>query len=477
MASAGGGLEQSSASSKRHHSGDVGDRSLIGGRGVIFPGSHCSGLAYCLEATVLFLLEPAMMREPQLFGLPARRGRWALIPLGILVLLCLGSVYSWTIFRTPVQQTFQSSATESLLPFTVLLTVFSVFMPITGFAIDRFGPRRLMAIGAVLTGLGYILSGFAGNIAEIVISYGFIAGMGVGIVYGVPLSVIARWFPDHKGLAVGSTVVGFGLSPLITAPIASVMITLNNPDGWRETIIAFGFAASIIVVAIATSFQAPPEGWLGAAKPPVLPSSEPPSAGSAVSLLHTLTFWGLWLCFTIGTFVGLAAIGIAAQVAQEAIGLDAVGIAWNVSLFAIFNGLGRPLFGWLADRFTPRHAATCSFVVFLIGSLIMLGTSEGSALGYRIAFCMITLAFGGWLAIAPTSTLMLFRSVDYAKNYGIVFTAYGMGALLGTLAAGSARDLFNSYSEFFGVTAVLAMVGIVLAVFTLKPISGQSIRP
>lgn len=113
-------------------------------------------------------------------------------------------------------------------------------------------------------------------------------------------------------------------------------------------------------------------------------------------------------------------------------------------------------------------AAIVCYVLLIIASLIMLGTGEGAAFSYRLAFCLITLSFGGWLAIAPTSTLILFRSEDYAKNYGIVFTAFGMGALVGTLAAGRIRDLFGSYTHFFYVTAALAAIGIVVAVFSLK---------
>jgi OFA family oxalate/formate antiporter-like MFS transporter len=407
------------------------------------------------------------MNEIKVLGLSAEKGRWLLIPLGIIVLLCLGTAYSWTIFRTPVQQTFQSSATDSLLPFTVLLVVFSILMPITGFYIGRFGPRRIVAVGAIIMGIGYILSGFANSIPAIVLTYGVIAGAGVGMVYGVPLAVVARWFPDKKGIAVGTTVIGFGLSPLITAPLANEMIKANSPDGWRNTLIIFGIVFTLIMLAIATTLKYPPEGWLPASwTPAVNTSGLPPTRG--VPMLRTSTFWGLWLCFTIGTFAGLAAIGIARQVAEEVVKLDKAGIAWNVSLFAVFNGLGRPLFGWIADRFTSRYAAIAAFVLLLIASLIMVGTGEGAAFSYRFAFCLITLAFGGWLAIAPTSTLLLFRTEDYAKNYGIVFTAFGMGALLGTLTAGQVRDIFGSYSHFFYVTAALAIVGIVLAVFMLK---------
>ncbi|MCU0538173.1 MAG: MFS transporter, partial [Hydrococcus sp. Prado102] len=154
--------------------------------------------------------------------------------------------------------------------------------------------------------------------------------------------------------------------------------------------------------------------------------------------------------------------------AQEIIKLDAATAAMSVSLFAAFNGAGRPFFGWLVDRTSPKLAAIVSYTLIIIGSIMMLSASEGQIVTYLVAFSLFTFSLGGWLAIAPTATLTFFRSEDYAKNYGIVYTAYGIGALGGTLLAGSIRDLFGSYTNFFYPTGGLAMLGIVLAVFMLK---------
>lgn len=233
----------------------------------------------------------------RLFGLPAEKGRWFLIPLGSIILLCLGTVYSWSIFRKPLEDLFGISATQSLLPFTFLLVLYALLMP---------------------------------------------------------------------------------------------------------------------------------------------------------------------------TFVGLSAIGISSPVAQEIIKLDATTAAITVSLFAVFNGSGRPIFGWLTDRLQPKGAATISYVLILIASILMLNASEGQALTYLVAFSLFWLCLGGWLAIAPTATLNLFEPEDYAKNYGIVFTAYGAGALLGTLATGQLRDLFGSYTYAFYPTAILAIIGIIIAQLKLQ---------
>lgn len=403
------------------------------------------------------------MNETKVFGMPAEKGRWLFVPLGITVLLCLGTVYSWSIFRKPLEKQLNIGATDSLLPFTVLLVVFAILMPITGFFIDRYGSRTVTAVGGVVTGIGYILSAFAPNITVLVLTYGVIAGAGVGIAYGVPLAVAAKWFPDKKGLAVGLTVIGFGLSPLITAPIAKYLIdTYQIP----QTFLILGIAFTVIILAISTALKMPPTGWTPAG---FAAARSGTGVNSQIApMMKSPAFYGLWVCYTIGTLVGLGAIGISSPVAQEIIKLDAGTAAATVSLFAIFNGMGRPMFGWITDRFKPKYAAIANYILILIASIMMTQAGEGQVATYIIAFCLFWLSLGGWLAIAPTATLTLFDPTDYAKNYGIVYTAYGVGAFFGTIAAGKIRDTFGSYTNAFYITAILAVVGIITAVFALK---------
>ncbi len=401
-------------------------------------------------------------KRVQLFGLPAEQGRWFYLFLGLLVLLCLGTVYSWSIFRKPLESLFDISATQSLLPFTVLLVVNAILMPITGFYINKLGVRIVMAIGGIVMGTGYILAYFANNITNLILTYGIVAGAGVGITYGVPLVVCAKWFPDHKGLAVGLTVIGFGLSPLITAPLAKILISTY---GVLFTFVILGVIFTGIILAVSSTLKVPPKTWIPLGYSP--PETSKLTISKETEMLKSKSFYSLWSCYTIGTFVGLSAIGISSPVAQEIIKLDATTAAMTISIFAIFNGVGRPLFGWLTDKFQPKGAAITSYILILIGSIIMIYASEGQIISYIIAFSLFWLSLGGWLAIAPTATLTFFDPDHYAKNYGIVFTAYGVGALFGTLVAGQLRDLFGSYTLTFYGMAGLAIAGIILAELTL----------
>lgn len=398
-----------------------------------------------------------------ILGRSADQGRWLLIPLGMSILLCLGSVYSWSIFRTPLENELGISASESLLPYTFVLVFYAALMPIAGFYIPRIGTRVITAVGGIIVGLGYILSSFATHVGMLVFTYGVIAGTGVGITYGVPMVVVSRWFPDKKGLAVGLTIIGFGLSPLITAPLANHLISVYTV---RPTLRILGIAFTAIILAISLTMKLPPKGWhprqTVEASASILTSSYPKN------LLKSRSFYGLWICYAIATLVGLSAIGISSAVGEEIINVNPTVAARSVALFALFNGVSRPLFGWLADRFKPHYIAILSYVLILIACVLMVNAETGQVSTYLIAFCLFWFCLGGWLAMAPTITLGFFNPDQYAQNYGIIFTAYGVGALIGTLVTGHIRDLFGTYTYVFYPMAFLAIVGIIVACLLLK---------
>ncbi|GAB4548191.1 MAG: OFA family MFS transporter [Pleurocapsa sp.] len=403
-------------------------------------------------------------QHSKLFGLPAEQGRWLLIILGMLLLLCLGTVYSWSIFRKPLETLLNIGATESLLPYSFVLLFYSALMPVTGFYLDRVGVRRVTIVGGIILGIGYILSSFATNIATLILTYGVLVGTGVGMTYGIPMVVAARWFPDKKGLAVGLTIVGFGLSPVVTAPLAKALI---DRYGVQQSFLILGVAFTIIILSIATMLKLPPQGWQPHGWQMIRKDRLNHNLHQS-HLFQNRSFYGLWICYGIGTLVGLTAIGISSPVAQEIIKMNPTLAASSVSLFALFNGLSRPLFGWLTDRFQPRYVAVASYILILIATILMIDAQEGQIGVYLTAFCLFWFCLGGWLALAPTATLTLFNPDNYAQNYGIVFTAYGVGALLGTLSAGRIRDIFGSYTYAFYPMALLAAIGIIVAIATMK---------
>jgi MFS transporter, OFA family, oxalate/formate antiporter len=492
-----------------------------------------------------------MAASTNVFGMPAEKGRWLFVVIGLLMNLCLGSVYSYGVFKPHVEFEFNKkraeqaglavanidkdllkgiftlkkeaaekfyasaktikaeqvaeifklkpdvekdkvkienftkaiptiadkdlellkglkkvSSLEGNLPFMLFLAFFSLLMFFGGKIMEKLGPKKLALTGGIIVGLGWGLSFFAQNIYMLMLTYGVIAGSGVGLAYGCPVSLGARWFPDKKGLAVGLMLAGFGGSALLTANIAGALIP---KIGLFTTFMYFGIAFAIILVILSLPYKFPEAGWK--------PAGWAPAAGTAAvvdfntsEMVKTSTYWGLFLAFIIGSIAGLMAIGISAPVAQEIIKIEAATAAMLTGIFAIFNAVGRPLFGTLTDKITPKWAAVLNMTIILAVSLIMIFfAGEGKTTAYVVAFCGFWLCLGGWLAIAPAATAAFFGMKNYARNYSVVFFAYGLGAIIGGLISGFAKDIFGGLDVAFKPTAVLAAVGILLALAFIKP--------
>lgn len=484
------------------------------------------------------------------FGMAAEKGRWLFVIIGLTMNLCLGSVYSYGVFKPHVEFEFNKkkaeqagvaikdinndllkgifslkgdavekfyastkditaekvaeifklkpdvekdkakidaftkaipaladkdlklikelkkvSSLEGNLPFMLFLAFFSITMFFGGKIMEKLGPKKLALTGGIIVGLGWGLSYFAQNIYMLMLTYGVIAGSGVGLAYGCPVSLGARWFPDKKGLAVGLMLAGFGGSALLTANIAGALIP---KVGLFTTFMYFGVAFAIILVILALPYKFPEAGWKPAGWTPPAGASATTDFTSA-EMAKTATFWGLFLCFLIGSIAGLMAIGISAPVGQEIIKIEAATAAMLTGIFAIFNAVGRPLFGALTDKITPKWAAILNMALILAVSLIMIFLAgDGKTSAYVVAFCGFWLCLGGWLAIAPAATASFFGMKNYARNYSVVFFAYGLGAIVGGLISGFAKDIFGGLDVAFKPTAVLAAAGILLAFVFLK---------
>ena len=408
--------------------------------------------------------------QENIFGMEPEKGRWMLVILGMIINLCLGSIYSWSVFVGPLTTYFTKdlgqtvTASDILLPFSVFLAFFAIAMPFTGKYIEKYGPRNITIVGGCLTGLGWLLSSFAGSVQWLYLFYGVIAGIGVGIAYGVPVAIAARWFPDRRGLAVGLTVLGFGFSALLTANIAGFLI---GATGVMNTFRVFGIAFIILIVVLALPLKFPAAGWKPAGwNPPAPKPGEEICECDRGKMLKTSTFYGLWACYFIGCLAGLMAIGIAKPVGTD-IGVEAGLATMLVGVFAVFNGFGRPVFGALTDKLTPRNTAMVSFVLIALASLLIWQMPTVPV--YILVFVILWGCLGGWLAIAPTATASYFGTCDYPRCYGLMFLAYGAGGIAGPQLAGFIKTSTGSYLGVFPYVMVLAVIGFVIAFAMLKP--------
>jgi len=406
-----------------------------------------------------------------IMGMDIEKGRWVLVLLGMVINLCLGTIYSWSVFVAPLTTYFTKdlgqavTANDILLPFSVFLAFFAIAMPLTGKYIEKYGPRNITIVGGFLTGLGWLLASFATSVPMLYVVYGIIGGIGVGVAYGVPIAVSARWFPDRRGLAVGLTVLGFGFSAFFTANIAGWLITAS---GVMNTFRVFGIAFIVLIILLSLPLRFPPSGWAPRNwTPPVLKPGEQKNCELTRSqMLKTSAFYGLWACYFIGCLAGLMAVGIAKPVGSD-IGVETGLATVLVGVFAIFNGFGRPIFGALTDRLTPRNTAMISFALIAIVSLLLWQVATVPV--YLFTFVILWGCLGGWLAIAPTTCGSYFGTCDYPRCYGVLFLAYGAGAIAGPQLAGFIKTSTGSYIGVFPYVLVLAVIGFVIAFAMLKP--------
>ena len=393
---------------------------------------------------------------------PMLRGEWLYVFLGLVIMMMLGTVYSWSVFRLPVEELYSVGAAQSGLPYMTALLFYSLFMFLTGRYFKGWSPRATILVGSLLVSAGWILSAFAPNIQVLIVTYGVISGAGVGIAYGAPLAVVTRWFPEKKGLVIGLVLLGFGLSPLVTAPLARMLV---EQYGVARTFLVLGIVFGMLLPMLSMPFKYPEsEGAEGGGSSGV-------SAGArdvtSAEMMKSANFKGLYLNFIIGTMIGLMMIGLTSSIGTELIGMAQKDVVLFISIFAVFNGIGRPVFGWLTDRLSAKTAMLLSYAQIITAAGLMMSAKNGSIGLFAVAFAIFWFNVGGWLAIAPTATNNMYGPKHYSQNYGIVFTAYGIGAVLGVSSSGLLLDAFQNYDYIFYLVIASCLMGSLLTLMLL----------
>jgi OFA family oxalate/formate antiporter-like MFS transporter len=417
--------------------------------------------------------------------------RWLVIVGALLIQLCLGAIYAWSVF-TPslIAAPYSFSATQTQLIFSVGLASFAVVMIIAGRMQSKFSPRNIAALGGIILGLGYILARFVGtSFIGHLVTIGLIGGAGIGLAYVVPIAVGVKWFPDKKGLLTGLAVAGFGFGALLWVKLAGAWGHLIDDVGLANVFLIYGIAFAAIVLIGSVWMVNPPEGYSPAGwQPPQITADE--NANGALNLtssrmLKTPQFFGLWLMFITGAMAGLMVIGCIKLFGIDALknaGMDpALASAKAGTAMAIFfslaNGIGRVAWGVISDKIGRK---TSLFLMCLSQGLIMLvffKMGSNVALLYTSAM-IIGFNFGGNFALFPAATADFFGNKTVGHNYGWVFTAYGVGGIAGPYLGGYFRDAakdseVSAWAIPFMIAGIACLAAAVLALF-LKPIKATN---
>ncbi|MDF1540133.1 MAG: OFA family MFS transporter [Candidatus Thorarchaeota archaeon] len=405
--------------------------------------------------------------------------RYLVIIGALIVQLCLGSIYAWSFFQTALSTTTGDYVWASLMtqmPFAAGLASFALFMIFAGRWQDKVGPRKVATIGGILLGIGYLLATFVDVVTAgqellgtiyLVITYGIIGGAGIGFAYVCPIAALVKWFPDKKGSITGIAVAGFGAGALVFGYVEQALLLAPVIAGFSAvagTFLVLGIAYLILVVLGAQVLVNPPEGWLPEGYTPPAPAAD--GTGKDIlpgEMIKKGTFWLLWLAFVLAATAGLMTLG---NVKSAAIDIDPLADAVIlVGVMSILNAAGRIVWGTVSDKLGRENTMMTMFIVLAGGmfSFALLTTVPGTtwiaimAVASLIGFC-----FGGNFALFPSATADNWGSKNVGKNYGVMFTAYGIAGIVGGLLAGSFKDATGSYFMAFAITGILAIIAVVL---------------
>ncbi len=227
-----------------------------------------------------------------------------------------------------------------------------------------------------------------------------------------------------------------------------------------NTFLILGLCFGIMLSLLSFTLKYPPLKTVGVGA--VVQEGHIVKALGASNMVKSKAFWGLYLNFAIGTMIGLMLIGLTGSVASGLFNIPIEKVPLYMSLFAIFNGIGRPIFGWLTDTISAKKAMLISYGLIMSAAGSLLFFDKSIVLIYVIAFSIFWFNLGGWLAIAPATTLAMFGTKHYSKNYGVVFTGYGIGAILGVISSGAIIDILNNYNYLFVYVIALCVVGVLI---------------
>jgi OFA family oxalate/formate antiporter-like MFS transporter len=413
------------------------------------------------------------MSDKSAGGVPAAGGsaRWAQLAMGVVCMAMIANLqYGWTLFVDPIHAKYHWARAAIQAAFTLFVVTETWLVPVEAYFVDKYGPRAVVSFGGVMIALAWILNSVASSLPVLYFA-AVLAGLGAGSVYGTCVGNALKWFPDRRGLAAGATAAGFGAGAALTVvPIAKMIAS----SGYQHAFFTFGIIQGAVVLILAQLLRKPHHTFAPVKKVLKVVQSKIDFAPSQT--LRQPVFWVLYLAFVMvaaGGLMAAAQIGpIAhdykiAKVPVDLAGITLAALTFAISLDRIFDGFGRPLFGYISDHIGRENTMAIAFGIGA-ASLMTISAYGHNPLVFVFATALYFGVFGEIYSLFPATCGDTFGSKYATTNAGMLYTAKGTASLLVPLASILAAKF--GWSAVFDIAVSLNITAALLALFAIKPL-------
>jgi OFA family oxalate/formate antiporter-like MFS transporter len=388
--------------------------------------------------------------------------------LGIICMIAVANLqYGWTNFVNPIDAKYHWGLAAIQWAFTIFVLIETWLVPVEGYLVDRYGPRPVVIAGGILVALAWALNSVASSLPMLYVG-AILGGIGTGAVYGTCVGNALKWFPLHRGIAAGLTAAGFGAGAAATvAPI----IKMINTDGYEHAFLFFGLLQGAVVVIASFGLLVAPAALIAAA-----PKRTQSGRGfSPTEVLRNPCFWVLYAMFVLVAAGGLAIIPNVKPIVKDLgltktpvtiIGITMAAGAFALILQRIFDGIGRPFFGWVSDHIGRENTMAIAFVIGAI-ALFTLTQSGAVAIVFVLVSALYFGVFGEIYSLFPATQGDTFGAKFAAANAGMLYTAKGAASLLVPLA--TKIGVTHGWNTVFAIAMTFNLIAAALGLFVLKP--------
>jgi MFS transporter, OFA family, oxalate/formate antiporter len=397
---------------------------------------------------------------------------WLQLTIGVICMACVANLqYGWTLFVTPIDDKYHWGRAAIQVAFTLFVLVETWLIPVEGYLVDRFGPRWVVIGGAILVAASWTINSVASSLPVLYLAAA-LGGIGTGCVYGTCVGNALKWFPGRRGLAAGITAAGFGAGAAITiGPIASMI----KASGYEQAFLVFGLIQGAIVFVLAWGMQVAPTSLIAVK----LKANQTAHGYTPGEVLRSPVFWVMYLMFVLVASGGLTMAASMAPIAKdfkidkepvELFGIMMPALVFALSLNRIFDGVGRPFFGWLSDQIGREYTMALAFAIGG-GALFVLSQAGTNPVAFVLVTALYFGVYGEIFSLFPATQGDTFGAKYAAANAGMLYTAKGSGALLVPVAAAIAKA--NGWDSVFLIAMSFNLLAAVLALLVLKPLRAR----